>query len=317
MDAVELQPIRRWPGDALAAQFQDEAQGPAFARLLNGEYFEFPHPHVEFMIKGQGTHRGAQLNLDSWVVQRNPHGQTYEAISDACYREEFEPAGDELVPMDQLVNTLPDPVEFRRRLMAAARKRYADTLTDQGEVHDAADTFQVLRNITGTLEVVKQYASTFGDLAKELATYQRDQLERIPQRTEALTVPDAEGDISVQLDQYNVHEIDTIGLMAATSAVVLSGTEVVEVIVSAVEDAADADQQQRQVENQLANVLHMGMMLLVDLGKFEPQVTKVREFAKQQARTGADGLAAVIAGTIRSSRETRRGAKFTRKEPKS
>jgi hypothetical protein len=64
---------------------------------------------------------------------------------------------DELVTLETLAGTLPDPVQFRRRAMQAARDGYAAAVEGQ-EVHTAEDTFAVQRQLTRTRELAKAYA---------------------------------------------------------------------------------------------------------------------------------------------------------------
>jgi hypothetical protein len=314
MDAVELKPTRRWPTEAMAARFERAAQAASFAELTKGllvnDAFE---PHIELPKSGVMGPAPQRLLLGDWLVR---HGNAmFERMTDAIYRERFEPPGDELVPLADMVNTLPDPVTFRHRIMAAARERYAMLVTRQGEVRDEADTFQAQRDLAAARDTMKQYASTFSAVQKAIGGFQADQLERLPGSVEKLTVPDADGDITVALDMYNEHAIDTTELQAAVCAVVLDDVTL-DQIVSVVEDADSECVQREWLSGILAQMLIAAQAQLVALGKFEPQVTKVREFAKEQARTGADGLAAVIVGTISTKRKSRGEAKFSRKDPK-
>jgi hypothetical protein len=314
MDTVELKPTRRWPTQVLAARFEHADQAAGFAELTKGllvvDAFE---PYIELPKSGVIGPAPQRLLLGDWLVR---HGNAmFERMTDAIYRERFEPPGDELVPLADMVNTLPDPDTFRHRILAAARQRYAMLVTDQGEVRDEADTFQAQRDLAAARDTMRQYASTFSAVQKAIGSFQADQLERLPGSVEKLTVPDANGDITVALDMYNEHTIDTTELTAAVSAVVLDDLTV-DRIISVVEDADSEYIQRDWLSNILAQMLMDAQARLIALGKFEPQVTKVREFAKEQGRTGADGLAAVIAGTISTTRKARGEAKFSRKEPK-
>lgn len=308
---VELLPTRMWPKEAEAARFEHIDQGPAFAELTGGEWKrEERVPAV--WLRAVGKVRG-RLTVGDWLVRRNG---AFEVLGDVLYRERYEPAGTDVAPLDQMVNSLPEPTLFRQRILAAARERYALLVAEQGDVHDEADTWQAQRDLTQAREVAKLYASTFTAVAKEIGSFQQDQLERVPGTPERVVIPDADGDIIVAQDLYNEHTIDVTELQAAVCAVVLADGAL-DSVIDVVENADSEYSQREWLGGILAQMLIAAQAHLVSMGKFDPQVTKVREFAKQQARTGADGLAAVIAGTITTKRKARDQAKFSRKEAKS
>jgi len=316
MDTVELKPTRRWPTQAMAAHFEREEQGEAFANLTKGAFITSgPVPHVLLPAMGVIGPAPQRLLVGDWLVRH--HSSMWERLTDAIYRERYEPPSEELVPLADMVNTLPDPTSFRRRIMAAARERYATLVTEQGDIRDAADTYAAHRDLAATREVVDGIASALRALSKEIGTFQQDQLERLPSGlTERLTVPDAAGDLTVSMDTYNEHTIDVTELQAAVCATVLDNVGL-DYVIELIEDADSEYAQRENLSGALAGLVMAAQVQLAELGKFEPQVTKVREFAKQQARTGADGLAAIIAGTIGTKRKARDAAKFTRKEQKS
>lgn len=220
--------------------------------------------------------------------------------------------GENLVTLETLAGTLPDPVEFRRRALQAVREQYAAAIEGR-EVHTPEDTFDVQRQLARTRELAKQYASTFTAVDKELATFQRDQLEALPAGTDRLSVPDAEGDLLVQLDQAHTYTFDEGQLLAAVAASLL-GDAVLADLIDAVESAPDADKQAERIADRMAVLLVAMVETVAAMGQLRMQVTKVRAFADQLARDGDTALAGVVRGTIIKSTETKPGAKFTRKE---
>src|SRR3954471_22581783 len=114
---------------------------------------------------------------------------------------------DALMTLQMVADTLPDPVEFRRRAMQAARDGYAAAVDGQ-DVRTPEDTASVQLSLARTRELAQQYAATFTAVDKELARFQRDQLELLPGGPSAFKVADSDGDIIVQLDTSNTYTFD-------------------------------------------------------------------------------------------------------------
>lgn len=222
---------------------------------------------------------------------------------------------DELVTLEILAGTLPDPVEFRRRALQAARAGYERAIDGQ-QVHTPEDTFAVQRELARTRELAKQYASTFSAVDKELANFQRDQLERLPAGVQtSVHVPDAEGDLTVQLDQANSYSFDEGQLLTAVAAHVC-GSGAIDALIEIVENAQTRKDQFSAVGDAVAMMLVAGLKRVAAMGQLGLQVTKVRAFADELARDGQLGLSGVVRDAIIKSTKTKPGAKFTRKEAK-
>lgn len=220
---------------------------------------------------------------------------------------------DQLVTLETVVGSLPDPVEFRRRAMQAARDGYAAAIEGR-EVYTIEDTFEVQRQLARTRELAKQFASTFTAVDKELAAFQRDQLEALPGAVQStVKVPDAQGDLTVQLDQTNTYTFDEGQLLGAIAAALLSD-QVIGNLISAVEDSPTVAEQGNELADLVAILLIAAVETAAGMGQLKMQVTKVRAFADQLARNGDTALSAVVSGSIIKSTETKPGAKFTRKE---
>lgn len=217
---------------------------------------------------------------------------------------------DDLVTLETVVGQLPNPVEFRRRAFDAAREGYARLVDDQ-QVHTPEDTFEAQRMLTRTRELCKQFASTFTAVDKELAGFQRDQLELLPGGPTVLKVPDVEGDVTVQLDTANRYAFDEGQLLTAVAAATCGAG--VDALISLVESAADVEEQQSRVSDMLAVLVVGAVEQVAALGKLGLQVTKVRAFADQLARDGELGLSGVVRDAIIKETDIK-GVKYTRKE---
>lgn len=216
--------------------------------------------------------------------------------------------------LETLAGTLPDPVEFRRRALQAARDGYEQAVAGQ-TVHAAEDTYVIQRDIARTRELAKDYASTFSAVDKELATFQRDQLERLPAGTqESVTVPDVQGDLRIQLDQSNSYSFDEGQVLFAVVAELCSSA--VGELIGHVENAESGEQQAAVVADMLAVLIVGAVEQVRTLGSVTLQVTKVRAFADRLARDGELGLSGVVRDAIIKTTTTKPGAKFTRKEAK-
>lgn len=311
-DQVELKPTRRLVTAVTAAHFEHVDQGGAFATLTGGTFVpNGPVPHVQLPTKGVLGPQPQRLLVGDWLVR---HGNAmWERMTDAIYRERYEPPEGEVVQLGQVVESLPDPVEFRRRLLAAMRQNYAEQAAEQ-TVHVPEDTFEVQLFLTRGIELCKQYASTFSDAGKELAKYQREQLELLPGGPGSIVIPDAEGDVRVQLDTSNSYSFDE-GQLSVAIAAVLMPPDMLLHIIAGVEDASTPEEQESAVADRVAVLIVGAIELLRSLGIVSPQVTKVRAFADKLARDGESGLAGVVRDSIIKGTKTKDGAKFTRKEP--
>jgi hypothetical protein len=222
---------------------------------------------------------------------------------------------DALMTLEMVAGTLPDPVEFRRRAMQAARDGYAAAVDGQ-DVRTPEDTASVQLSLARTRELAQQYAATFTAVDKELARFQRDQLELLPGGPSAFKVADSDGDLIVQLDTSNTYTFDEGQLLFAVAADTARDA-VLDELIHLVEDSASYDAMRTALGERLA-VLLVGMVETVAaLGSLKMQVTKVKAFADQLQRNGDTVLAGVVRDTIMQEKNTKPGAKFTRKEPKS
>jgi hypothetical protein len=215
--------------------------------------------------------------------------------------------------LETVVESLPDPVEFRRRALEAVRASYAAAIEGR-EVHTAEDTFEVQRQLSRTRELARQFASTFTAVDKELAAFQRDQLESLPGGVlTSVKVPDVDGDLTVQLDQAHTYAFDEGQLLTAVAAAVC-GKPAVDRLIELIENASSPAEQHAAAGDVLAVLVVAAVEQVAALGQLGLQVTKVRAFADRLARDGELGLSGVVRDAIIKSTKTKPGAKFTRKD---
>lgn len=237
----------------------------------------------------------------------------------------------ELEPVPTVMAGMPDPGQFKATLLEAVNQGYQLVTADRTAVVSAEDTYDVQRRLAGSLEKCKAYREAFTAAETLLKQYQEEELisavgeqDGIP--VGPLTVPDAHGDISITLDQKHTYDIDVDTLVSAIAATVQEGwnyeeahshhdkgATLAEFITAVVE--GDSTTPPAELENLLATALMAAQFKLTECGKFSPQVTKVRAYAAEVARTGADGLSAMVAGAVVKTTEYK-GLKTNRKAPK-
>src|SRR4051812_50027148 len=80
---------------------------------------------------------------------------------------------DALMTLQMVADTLPDPVEFRRRAMQAARDGYAAAVAGQ-DVRTPEDTAGVPLALARTRGLAPQYPATLPPVGKEAARFHPD-----------------------------------------------------------------------------------------------------------------------------------------------
>lgn len=209
---------------------------------------------------------------------------------------------------------LPSPAELRRLITANLEAGYQHLRAAQGEVHTPEDTFRLQRALAATRERFQDWAAAFRDGAKRVAQMQEEQLiEAVGERVsvasqvgidgepehrptgvpnQGLTVPDPAGDFRLSVDFSTARDFDLDQIIA----VVVNDT---------LEDWTYGR------EPDPAGRVEQAIRTLLELGKFEPQVTKVSAYAKQVARRGDDSLASVVSGAV-TSRKVYQGVSVKR-----
>jgi hypothetical protein len=191
----------------------------------------------------------------------------------------------------------------------------------RGEVHQPEDTWGMQRSLASVIEVCGEYSRAFADAAKEARQIAEEELieavgEQDGTPNQGMTVPDAEGDVKISLDTRNGYEIATDALYSAVAFAQLLGGDLVNSVVASVSTEFETPEIGKETEGILAEAMARAMAELCTLGKFEPQVSKVRVFAKELAREpGGDGVSATVTSAIKKTTQYR-GVKIERTEPK-
>ncbi|HEY2101421.1 MAG TPA: hypothetical protein VGH72_33495 [Pseudonocardia sp.] len=191
----------------------------------------------------------------------------------------------------------------------------------RGDVHQPEDTFPMQRSLADVIRACLEYRDAFDFARKEALAIAEEELitavgdqDGIP--ASPLTVPDAEGDVKITLDTQNEYDIDPDALRSAVAFAVLSDSaELIERLFREdIRQTPDQDWDER--EGILAQLITDALTMLGTLGKFTPQVSKVRAFAAELARTpGGDGVSSTVSSSIRKNVRYR-GVKVERKEGK-
>lgn len=212
--------------------------------------------------------------------------------------------------------TLPSARSIAAQLKAQLNGAVAAERARRGAVALPEDTYPMHRALARVIETCGEYSRAFGTAAKEARTVAEEELidavgEQDGVPNQPMTVPDPDGDIKVGLDTQNVYAMDLEALFSAVAFEVISILEPKELL----PPGADA-MMIESLEAGFADALVLGMTRLTELGKFEPQITKVRAFTKTLARMSeADGVAASVTSTIRK-RSIYKGVKVERSDPK-
>lgn len=205
--------------------------------------------------------------------------------------------------------TMPAP----RSVVAVLRENLHRVVTDarntRGDVHAPEDTYALIRSLMSVREGAADYEFAFSTIRKEVDEFIQDDLELAVGEQDGvpnsgMKVPDTDGtDIAIALDARNQYDFDVHAIAAAVTFHTLAEHEAV-----FADGPVDGDD--------VAQLLMSALGALVSLGRFQPQVTKVRAFADDVARM-PDG--APIASTVRSAVAKSaqfRGIKVERKQPK-
>lgn len=219
------------------------------------------------------------------------------SVDDGFGRTELELAG---------APNLPAPHDLVGMLRARLEEVVTSARKNRGQVLTPEDTYEIQRGLAGVIEGLTDYARAFQKIAKEAKGYVEDELidavgeqDGIP--VAGLKVPDTDGTtVVIGRDMANVYSFDHDALFNAVAHTVFAQFE----------DVA------RNTEESFIGMMIVAMRQLVALGKFEPQITKVKAFTAELARLGGGPT---IASTVTSSIDKKpvyRGVKIEREQPK-
>ena len=210
--------------------------------------------------------------------------------------------------------TMPSPRNVSQILRDQLHAGVLSERARRGETHQPEDFFPMQRSLAAVIDVAKDYEYAFRNARREAEAIAEEELvdavgEQDGHPNQALTVPDSEGDLRIVPQVANSYEIDQDALHSAVAFSMLASPGMADQVI----DAMPMDQR-AATEDLLATMLTQAMNVLCTLGKFEPQVSKVRAFAKELARMPeGDGVSATVTGAIRKTTDYR-GVKIERKK---
>jgi hypothetical protein len=236
----------------------------------------------------------------------------------------IEEAGFRIIDKDaQEVLSAADPVRVAAAVRAEVERTVAEmraALEAAGGVLSPADTFRVQRYLQEVSEKLAEYERVFKGvrghiklLVAEVLADAVGEQDGIP--AEGLTVPDRDGDIRISLDTTREHTISEEMLLPAFAS--MFAEQHAEAIMRAYDQVATRttngpEDERARVGVAVAEAIVDALSNVGQLGKFEPQVTKVRAYAKDLARNGEDRAASIVAAAI-TTKTTYNGVKVERK----
>lgn len=211
---------------------------------------------------------------------------------------------------------LPSARSIAAELKAQLNRAVLAERERRGDVSLPEDTWPMHRALASVVETCGEYGRAFVTAAKEAGLVAEEELidvvgEQDGVPNQGMTVPDPDGDVVISLDIRRGHDYDLDALFSAVAFEVLETMEPVAAL-----RRIDAGTMDRDLEEMLANLLVLAMGRLCELGKFTPQVTKVKAFTDTVGRMdGADGVVSTVTSTHKVSSDYR-GVKVERKQTK-
>lgn len=236
----------------------------------------------------------------------------------------------ELEPLPAIFGKLPTASALKKQVLEAIDGGYNQLVRARGEVTRPEDTYEVQRRLAGAAETLGEFERAFAAGRKVISSYQKDEFElalgdREVTPGQSMNVPDAEGDLRVSAATENNYSIDVPALATASSISALECrdpawaplTGGLRSFAPLVEDIVNGDSSipPDDLNEALMELMLTAVYTLLQCGKFEPQVTKVRAYADMVARAGDDELAAAVNSAIVKTVKLK-GVKVERKEAK-
>lgn len=203
--------------------------------------------------------------------------------------------------------TMPEAHDLVGMLRHRLDSLVAEERAKRKEVLAPEDTYQVIRRLAALHEGLTAYAHAFQVIAKEALGYVQDDLELAVGEQDGvpvsgLDVPDTDGTtVCVHVDLTSQgYAFDLEALLTAVVGETLAWLD----------QTDDGDAVVDPPE-----ILRHALDLLLTLGKFEPQVTKVKAFTQEVARHDPKAASTVTRG-VRKRDPRFSGVKLERKQPK-
>lgn len=217
--------------------------------------------------------------------------------------------------------TLPASRDLARVLQEGLDHMLAELYEARGgmEVEKPEDAYPALRRLGATSETARDYGRTFTAFARKVEDAAGENLslmfgeqDGIPNN--GVKVPDLDGTLlDVKPDYLNEYAFDVDALIsgAITS---LMRDETFRELAGAMFYAEFAGEVEN-AETALAEVMSRTVKAVLTLGKFQPQVTKVRALARELSQAGEDGVASTLTDATTKTVK-HKGTKIVREQPK-
>jgi hypothetical protein len=210
---------------------------------------------------------------------------------------------------------MPSPRSIAAELKRQLNEAVLAERERRGTVVLAEDSWPMQRSLAAVVETCGEYRRAFATAEKEAKQVAEEELVGIVGESDGIpnqgmTVPDPEGDVVISRDISREHTFDPDALFTAVAY------EVIESMRPEVEGVLDPHLDGDEAEATLAGLLTLAMGRLCELGKFSPQVTKVKPFTDALGRMGgADKIVSTVTSTHKI-RSDYRGVKVERKDIK-
>jgi hypothetical protein len=212
---------------------------------------------------------------------------------------------------------LPSATDLRKQLRLGLEAVITEERKNR-EVHGPEDTYPLQRRLGGIEETAKDYGNAFRDFARDVrAVVEEELIEAVGDQDGipniGITIPDTDGtDLKVTVDVTNSYDIDVDALDSAVVFEILHDrADTIKAMFEA-EYRGDGEASQ----GALADVLAHAMRRARDQGKFQPQVSKVRQLARSLARRpDGEKLASTVMDAVTKS-PIYKGVKVERVQPK-
>lgn len=238
------------------------------------------------------------------------------SVDDGFGRTELELAG--------IDRSLPAPHDLVGMLRARLEEVINQAREGRGEIVTPEDTFQMQLGLASVIEGLTDYARAFQKIAREARGYVEDELieavgeqDGIPMA--GLKVPDPDGTtVAISRDITNAYTFDNDALLTAVAHYVLALEKIPSIgdpQIMAQLGLIPTDQASA-FDSLLFMFMHNAMEQLMMLGRFEPQISKVKAFTAELARLeGGPQVASTVTSTTRKE-PVYKGIKIQREQPK-
>jgi hypothetical protein len=236
------------------------------------------------------------------------------SVDDGFSRTELELAG---------APNLPAPHDLVGMLRAKLEELVTNARNGRGEVHTPEDTFEIQLGLAQVIEGLTDYARAFQKIAREARGYAEDELiEAVGEQDgiplAGLKVPDPDGTtVSINRDMANQYEFDNDTLLTAVAHEVLTTERLPSVgDPKIMTQLGLSPQDTAAIDALLVRFMLTAMSRLVELGKFEPQISKVKAFTTELSRLeGGPQIASTVTSSTRK-KPIYKGVKVEREQPK-